>query len=263
VELKALSESARLMQTLMDGALTLEVGKAVEQLVAEENWELLSHLLLTGAEVSARQIADVLIEREVLAPVVAAACMRRETRRPSMSTPRHAASAQRIFRDFERDEQGAGVPEHIVQEAQAIAAAAEESRRIAMQRESQLDRDPIRQHIVDELGERLNTSDAVLDALVVIAAASAWESTRRDAAIKVANNNIARGKLLRARRVPDIAALGAASASRAVAGRLAGALAENLPEEGHEHYHAALGFIAKHHPDLGPRQEAQRKLSGQ
>lgn len=260
MDLRTVSDSARAIATLMEGALTHEVQKAVERLVEENEWELLSHLLLTSAEVSARQIAHALIEREVLAPVVATACMRREARRPSAPTGRHEASARRIFRDFEQDDEGAGVPEHIVAEAEAIAAAADQSRRIAIQREAQLDRDPIRQHIVDDLAELLNTSEPALDALLVIARASAWEDTRRSAAMKVANNKIAMGKLVRASRIDDITTLGEASGSRAVAGRLAGSLAENMPEESSAGHQAALEFIAKHHPDPGPRREAQQKL---
>jgi hypothetical protein len=264
VDLRTVSDSARAIATLMEGALTLEVRKAVEQLAEESKWELLSHLLLTGAEVSARHIADTLIEREILGPVVAAACMRREARRPSASSPRHEASARRIFRDFEQDDEGAGVPEHIMSEAEAIAAAAEQSRRIAIQREAQLDRDPIRQHIVDELAELLNTSEPAMEALVVIARASAWEDTRRMAAMKVANNKIAMGRIVRASRIDDITTLGAASGSRAVAGKLAGSLAESMPEASDPGYQAALGFVAKHHPDADRRNEAQQKLnSGQ
>ena len=262
VDLRTMSDSARAMMTLMDGALTLEVQKAVARLVEENQWELLSHLLLTGAEVSARQIADALIEREILAPVVAAACMRREARRPSASSPRHEASTRRIFRDFEQDDEGAGVPEHILSEAEDIAAAADQSRRIASQREAQLDRDPIRQHIVNELTELLNTSEPAMDALLVIARASAWEDTRRSAAMKVANNKIAMGKLVSASRTEDIVTLAEASASRAVAGKLAGSLADNMPEESSVDYQAALEFVAEHHPDAERRTEAQRELNG-
>ncbi len=262
VDLRTVSDAARDITTLMEGALTVEVQNAVERLVEEEQWELLSHLLLTSAEVSARQIANALIEREVLTPVVAAACMRREARRPSAASPRHEASARRIFRDFEQDNEGAGVPEHIVAEAEAIAASAEESRRIALQREAQLDRDPIRQHIVDELAKLLNTSEPAIDALLVIARASAWEDTRRTAAMKLANSNIAMSKLLRAGRIDDITTLAEASGSRAVAGKLAGSLADNMPEESSAGYRAALEFIAAHHPDAGRGREAQQKLNG-
>ena len=88
VDLRTMSDSARAMMTLMDGALTLEVQKTVARLVEENQWELLSHLLLTGAEVSARQIADALIEREILAPVVAGPAPRRPAMRPA-----HGASS--------------------------------------------------------------------------------------------------------------------------------------------------------------------------
>jgi len=260
LSIESVARFARQISMLMEGALTREVTKAVAQLTAEKQWDLLSHLLLTGAEMSARQIADALLEIEVFEPLVTAACLRREARRPGISVPGHAASARKIFRDFEKDDEGAGVPEHIMREAEAIAAASEQSRQIAMRQEAALDRDPIRAHIVGELADRLNTSDAALDALLVIARASAWEDTRREAAMKLANNDIAMGKLLRAGRVEDTVTLGEASTSRAVAGRLAGTLADNMPETSEPGYRAALEFVAKHHPDAGRQREARDEL---
>lgn len=263
LELHSIAEAAWQIRALMEGAPTRSVDKAVEQLTAEQSWEMLSHVLLTASEVAARSIVDTLIELEVVEPLVTTACLRREARRPGISVPSHAASARRIFRDFEKDEEGGGVPEHIMREAESIAAAAQQARQIAMQREAELDRDPIRARIVEGLADRLNTSAAALDALVVIAQASAWEDTRRDAAIKVANNRIAMGKLLDAGRIEDILALREASASRTVSGRLAAAVGEQMPEASHPAYAAALELVAEHHPDADRRREARQQLGEQ
>jgi len=260
MDLQTLRNSAWFVSTLTKGALTRDVDKAIEQLTAEKNWDLLSHLLLTSAEVSARRIVDALVELEVVEPLVAAACLRREVRRPGIAVPTRAANARRMFHDFEADDEGASVPDHIVREAEAIAAAAQQSRQIAIQREAELDRDPIRAHIVDGLADKLSTSDAALDALIVIARVSAWEDTRRDAAMKVVNNTVATGKLHRAGRIDDIVALGKASASRAVAGKLAAALSEDMPEASDPNYRAALEFLAEHHPDAPRQRQAKQEL---
>lgn len=250
------------IQILMEGQLERQVTQALEELISEERWDLLSHLMLTGSEFSVRRIADSLIEREVFEPLVAGACLRREVRRSLPSGPADLG-ADRIFRDFEAPEDGeAGVPDHIMEEAEAISKHAQQTRRIAAQREAELDRDPMRTYIVDRLGELLNTSEEAMEAMLAIARTSAFEETARMAAMKLGSSKIVMGRISRAGRVVDMLAVAEAAGSQAVETMIARTLAESMPESSDPSYRPALQFVAEHHPQEATRQAARQALSG-
>lgn len=247
-------------KTLMEGTLEKHVQDALKDLIEAEQWELLSHIMLTGSEFSVRRMANALLDREVFAPLVAGACLRREIRR-SAPTGVSSLGSKRIFRDFEAPGEGeAGVPDHIMEEAEAISRAADQSRRIAAQKEAQLDRDPVRQHIVDRLGDLLNTSEDAMEAMIAIARASHFEETARSAAMKLGNNKIVMGRISRAGRVMDMIAVGNASGSQAVHTIIAKNLAESMPDSSHPSYRAALEHVAEHHPEEATRRAADRAL---
>ncbi len=248
------------IRTLMEGNVERHVMDAVSALIEAEEFELISHIMLTSPEFSARRMADVLVEQGVFEPLVAGACMRREVRRPSQISG-GALGSRRIFRDFEAPDEGEpGVPEHIMEEAEAISEHADQTRRIAARREAEFDRDPVRHHIVTRLGELLNTSEEAMEAMIAIARVSAWEETARMAAMKLGSNRIVMGRISRAGRVTDMVAVGEASGSQAVRTMISRTLAESMPESSDPSYRAALEYIAEHHPQEGHRQAARRAL---
>lgn len=257
---QSLVDNASRVKTLMEGNLEKHVRDALNDLIEAEQFELLSHVMLTGSEFSVRRITNALIEREVFEPLVAGACLRREVRRSAPAGPAGLGSG-RIFRDFEAPDEGeAGVPDHIMEEAEAISKAADQSRRIAARREALLDRDPVRQHIVDSLEELLNTNEAAMDAMIAIARSSFFEETARSAAMKLGNNKIVMGRIGRAGRIADLIAVGNASGSQAVHTIIAKNLADAMPDSSHPSYRAALEHVAEHHPQENVRRAADKAL---
>ncbi len=262
MELQALIRRGPEIRILMEGNIDRQVLDAIEELIADGEFELLSHLMLTASEVSVRRMTDALVKAEVFEPLVAAACMRREIRR-SMPTGAAALGGGRIFRDFEAPDEGeAAIPEHILEEAEAISESAAQSRRIAARQEARLDRDPVRQHIIERLGALLNTSEAAMEAMIAIARTSVWEETARAAAMKLGNNKIVMGRISRTGRFVDMMAVGDASASEAVRQIIARTLAQAMPPASDPSYRAALQYVAEHHPSESHRRAAERALSG-
>ncbi len=248
------------IETLMEGNLEKHVRDALEGLIEAEHWELLSHIMLTGPEFTVRRLTDTLIEHEVYEPLVMGACLRREIRRSTPTAP-SGLGRKRIFRDFEAPEEGeAGVPDHIMREAEAISDAADQQRRIAARKEAELDRDPVRQHIVDRIGELLNTSEEAMEAMIAIARASYFEETARSAAMKLGNSKIVMGRISRAGRIADMIAVGEASGSQAVHTIIARNLADSMPDSSHPSYRPALEHVADHHPDEKTRRAATKAL---
>ncbi len=251
---------ARQILRLGEGTVNVEVDSAIDKLMADQQWDLIGLVLLTAAEVSARRLVDRLLAQEVLDPLIPAACLRREVRRGPMAGPATLGGGA-IFRDFEADDNGAGVPDFIREEAQAIAEQANQSRRIAAMKEAERDRDAIRARIVDQLAERLNTSEEALRALMIIARCSLWEETRRTAAMKLANNKVLLGRLTREGRHQDLLTIARASGSRGVQSRIAEALASAMPPPDAPIYREVLELIAEHHTDGETRAAARRALN--
>jgi len=248
------------IETLMEGTLEKYVREALDELIAAEQWELLSHLMLTGPEFSVRRTTTALAELGMFDPLIAGACLRREIRRSAASGPARLGGGA-IFRDFEAPAEGeAAIPDHIMEEAEAITRSADQSRRIAARREAQLDRDPVRHHIVDTLADLLNTSEAAMEAMIAIARCSVFEETARTAAMKLGNNNIVMGRISRAGRVQDMIAVGEASGSMAVHTIIARSLAQAMPDSSHPSYRAALEHVAEHHPQEATKRAASKAL---
>jgi len=247
--------------TLTEGTMGGDVDKAVERLLSDEQWDLIAQLIVSASEVSARRMVDALLKADQIDALIPAACLRREIRRGSSQGPSTLGGGS-IFRDFEADEDGPGVPDHIREEAEAITQSASQSRRIAAQKEAARDHDLIRSRIVDQLAERATASDAALAAMVTIARASWWEETRRSAATKLANNKIAMGKLTREGRHADLLMIGRASGSQTVRARLAEGMVNAMPEATSPEYRDALELISEEHPDQATRAAAHKALGG-
>ena len=246
------------IENLMEGTLEKRVRDAREELIAAEEWELISHLMLTGSEFSVRRMTTALIGKGVFDPLVAGACLRREIRRSAPAGPARLGGGA-IFRDFEAPAEGeAAIPDHIMEEAEAISRSADQSRRIAARRDAQLDRDPVRQHIVDSLAAVLNTSEPAMEAMIAIARCAVFEETARLAAMKLGNNNIVMGRISRAGRVADMIAVGEASGSQAVHTIIARSLAQAMPDSSHPSYRAALEHAAAHHPQENVKRAAAK-----
>lgn len=257
---QSLVDNASRIRTLMEGNLEKHVRDALNDLIEAEQFDVLSHLMLTGSEFSVRRITSALIERGVFEPLVAGACLRREVRRSAPAGPSGLGSG-RIFRDFEAPAEGeAGVPDHIMEEAEAISKAADQSRRIAARREAQLDRDPVRQHIVDSLEDLLNTNEDAMDAMIAIARSSFFEETARSAAMKLGNNKVVMGRISRAGRIMDMIEVGNASGSQAVHTIISKNLTDAMPDSSHPSYRAALEHVAEYHPEEKVRRAAEKAL---
>ncbi len=248
------------IKTMMQGNLERQVREAIDDLLDAEQHELVSFLMISAPEFSARRLTDALIEQEIFEPLVAGATLRREFRR-SMSSGVSSLGSKRIFRDFEKPDEGeAGVPDHIMEEAEAISRSADQSRRIAAQKEAELDRDPVRHHIVSSLEPLLNTSEEAMESMIAIARTSFYEETARSAAMKLGNSKIVMGRISRAGRVEDMIAVGEAAGSQAVRTIIARNLANSMPESSDPSYRSALEYVSEHHPDEKTRNAADRAL---
>jgi len=261
MDLQKLAEYGRHIEKLMEGKVAWELDRALELVVEKEDWELLGHLLLTASEVSAQRLVRKLLELEVYEPLVWAACLRRQPRRPGEGA-RRGGVARRIFRDWEAEEDSASIPEHIRADAEEISKQAEETRSAMMVQAAEVDRDPMRDYIVTHLAEKLATSEEALEALLVVVRASAWEETRRTAALKVANNTLAVSRLARELRSADLLAVAEASTLGAVAGNMATALGQYIDELKAAGDEKGLAFIAEHHPKAATKALAKQTLEG-
>ncbi len=248
MDVQELARYGRHLEHLIEGTVTWELDRAVDRVVEQQDWELLGHVLLTAAEVSAQRIIAKLLELEVYEPLVWAACLRRQVRRPQGVAGATGVS-RRVFRDWDAEENAQGVPEHIRADAEELSKQAEQTRAAMLQRAAEVDRDPIRDHIIARLADRLATSPAALDALLVITKASAWEETRRGAALKIAAHPMSVSRLARELRSADLIAVADASGLSAVAANIAKVMGSYLDQFKAAGDDRALAFLAEHHPE--------------
>lgn len=247
--------NARAIEVIVEGT-GWQVEETVDAVAAADDLDLAGRLLVSAVEISARRLVQRLLEREAYEPLAMAACLRRQPRRPGEGAVGGGGVARRVFRDIDAEEGERGVPDYIRADIQEMAGIADQTRSAAMMRESAMDRDPIRQYIIDQLAPRMPHSEAAMDALVAIARASAWEETRRSAALKIANEPISMGRLARALRTDDITSIAKTAVISAVA--------EGMAQEMGKHFKAyadakdipALRFMAEHHPDATYRERA-------
>ncbi len=257
-----LGRYGRRIEYLLEANVPLQMQECLEQAVEAQDWDLIGVVALTASEISARRLVDAALEAEQYDVLVLVACLRRQVRRPQAAGASRAAG-RRVFRDFDEEtEAAAGIPDYILDDAREMRQSAERHRAAAHRRDAEQDRDPIREHIVESLGEQLHRGDAAMDALVVIAKAAAWESARRRAAMKVANHTASLGKLVAAGRWQDVIALGRGASLNSISGNVSEALSERLSDIVAAGEKATLEFIAEYHPDREGKSAAQDALRG-
>lgn len=226
------------------------LDEMIDKLVASEDWDLAGRMLVSGAEISARQLAKKLLDKEAYEPLAVGACLRRQPRRPGEGAQTAAAGAsRRVFRDIDASDDDKGVPDYIRADLEELTKSADTARAGAMMRESVVDRDPIRQYIVDNIAPKMATSEQAMNAMVAIARASAWEETRRTAALKVANDTICVARLARDLRTDDIQEVSRMALLEKVAETFAREMGRHFQGFTDKKDAAAMKFIAEHHPD--------------
>ena len=247
MDLKEIVSYARWIEAVVDGT-SWQLDDIVKAIVETENWDLAGRLMVSGSEIAARQLAQKLFEREVWEPLVIAACLRRQPRRPGEGSSGGGVS-RNVFRDIDAEDGAKGVPEHIRAEIEEMSKGADQTRASAMTRDAMMDRDAIRQYIVDNISPRMPHSAGAMDAMVAIARASAWDETRRTAALKVANEPISVARLCRELRTDDILEICRMALLTQVAETFAREMGKSFQAYADAKDAAALDFIAAKHPD--------------
>jgi len=259
MDTSVLQRYGRRIEYLVEANVPHQAQECIDEAVESEDWELLALLSLTASEISARRMVDAALEAEQYDVLATVACLRRQVRRPQAETSGRG-TARRVFRDIDEVDDTAGVPDYILEDVREMKASAERTREAALRRDAEQDRDPIRERIVESLGERLGAGDAAMEALVVVAKASAWESARRRAAMKIANHARSLEKLVTAGRFGDLVALGASAALHSISANISKALAERLDDLAAAGEKAALQFVAEYHPARESKRAAQEAL---
>lgn len=250
-----LAEYGRAIRVFIGAGTRREIELATDRLVADQAWELCGSLLCTASELAARVLIPKLLELEVYEPLVVGAAMRRQIKPAHHREPRGAAG-RRIFRDIDMETDEKGIPDHIQAELDDLKAVAEEARYIADRQEAERDADPVRTLIVNQLAERVVSTEGALDALVAITEASGFEDTRRSAALKLITHPGALKRLDTAGRVADLVAIANCCGLDSAAQRVAEILAPKIDALLAEGAKDALLIIGKHHPDVTLREKA-------
>jgi hypothetical protein len=255
-----LRDHARTIQLAIGAATRADVEKAVDQLVEAGAWDLVGALLLTASELASRVMVAKALENGVYAPLAAAACMRRQQKPPAMH--RRGGAAKRVFMDIDAETAQAGVPEYIQAEQEDLSALAAESRDIAARREALRDADPVRHLIVNELAKVMLKSPEALDALVVTVKSSAFEETRRSAALKIINSPVALKRLAEAGRAEDLAQIGSCCRLPSAGEKVAELLTPHVEALIAAKSAEGLDILARYHSDPAVREKATRALQG-
>jgi hypothetical protein len=258
MDVHKLVELGRDIQPLVEGVPPWRVDPAIKDLFDRQEWEVVSILLLSCAEPTARQMISRLLSLRVYEPLAVAACLRRHIRtQPVIVAGNRGDAAARVFRDIDAESAGqASVPDFIREEIVDMAESAARTRDAQMMRGDSLDRSPVREFIVNRLGERANVEVAAMDALVVVALAAGYEETRRLAAMKIGNSPASVRRLLQAGRTDEMMKVARETQLSAVMASVAKAMAEDLDGLRQRGDQAALGFVGEYHPDAQVRAAA-------
>lgn len=248
MRLQDLVRNARTITVVVEGS-SWQLEEVIDQVVESGDWDLAGHLLVSASEISARQLAAKLIAKEAFEPLAVAGCLRRQPRRPGEGAVGAVGVSRRIFRDIDAEDNGKGVPEHIRADIEELSSTADATRASALSREAAMDRDPIRQYIVDNIAPRMPFSEEAMEAMVAIARASAWEETRRAAALKLANEPISVNRLASSLRTEDILEIARTALLGKVSETFAREMGKYFQAYADKKDVAAIEFIAEHHPD--------------
>ncbi len=260
MDLRRLARYSNRMLHIMEGTLDWEMNHGIDALVENEDWELMSVMLLTAAEVPARRMAERLVAADQIFHLVLPACFRRQIRKAEVIDS--SGFRRRLFRDIDSIDMDdeAGIPEHIKEMAEEISETSDRTRMIALQRELQEDNDGVRPFIVEAVAQKLTGSADAVNALVLIACCSIFEDTRRLAALKIANHQPTVRKLATAGRANELVQIAHASGMESVAATIAQALTELIPDLKQNGNARALEFVADNHPDVDVRNSAREAL---
>jgi hypothetical protein len=259
MDVRHLVELGRDVQPLVEGVPPWRVDPAIHDLFERQEWEVISVLMLSCAEATARIIIARLLELRVYDPLTVAACLRRHIRtQPVVVAGTRGQAAARVFRDIDAESEGkASVPDFIREDIEDMAESAARTRDAQMARGDSMDRSPVREFIINRLGERASVEAAAMDALVTVTLAAGWEETRRLAAMKIGNSPQSLARLVAAGRTEELIKVATETQLTAVMNRVAEAMAadmDGLRQRGDE---AALAFIAENHPDEGVKASAR------
>lgn len=260
MDLRKLARYSRRMEHVMDGTLQWEMEQGIDQLVENDDWDIVSVLTITAREIPARRMVDQLLDHEQYLRCVLPACFRRQIRESQLIDSGSLRS--RVFRDIDAvdmDEEG-GIPDHIRRMAEDISDSAEQTRRSALQRELKEDNDAIRQHIVNTLGEAMDSSAQAVNALILIGVCSIFEDTRRSAALKIANREKTVKRMADAGRANELVQISNASGMESVARNIATAMTDIVEDLKAEENTRILMFIAENHPEAEVRNSAAETL---
>lgn len=254
---EALLRYAPMMETLIEGMTRRQIEPVLERLCQDQQWDLMSVALIVAQEVPARAMIDRLLENRQYQALVPCACLRRQLRAATLIS---GGAGTQVFRDFDAEEATEGVPEHILAEAEDIAAAAKARRVTATVQAANVDRDPLRTLIITKLTEKVLTEPEAVEALIAIAQASAWEETRREAALKLANNRRLVAQLVSQGRVEDLVAIAESTKLQSARQNLAAAMGQQLGQYVAAGNRRALEFLAENHPGEAVREAAKAAL---
>jgi len=232
---------------MMNATTSSDVQQALDQLVEDGQWDLLSRLLPTASELAARRIVDRLVAGGQFEVLACTTCLRRQPRHPGLEAD-FGRPARPMLRDFEAEEDIEGIPEHIMADAQEISAHAAQRREVSMRKAAQIDHDPIRDLIIKQLAARLPESGPG-EALLTIAKACPFAHTQREAAMKLANHEQWIKQLAATGRTADLIAISSSARLDAVTKNLARVMGKQFSELQQSGDQAALNFIGQHHPD--------------
>ena len=156
MDIRVLARYSRRIEHVMDGTLEWEMNHGINALVENQEWELMSVMILTASEVPARRMAERLAQHEQYLHLILPACFRRQIRKPQIIDG--GAMRRPLFRDLDAldIDQEEGIPEHIRQDAEEMSDAVGRSRMGALQRELQEDNDGIRDKMIN--GEKKKLS---------------------------------------------------------------------------------------------------------
>ncbi len=259
MDLDILSRYGGQISMMIEAATSRDVEQALDRLVNDDRWDLLTRLLPTASELAARRSVARLLQHEEYESLAWAACLRRQPRQAGLeaSTP---GPSRPMLRDFEAEEDTEAVPEHIMAEAQEISASAAQRRAVSRRKSAQVDHDPIRDLIIKQLADRLPDAGAG-QALLAIVKACPFANTQREAAMKLANHKQWMQQLASAQRTSDMITISNTARLQAVAQNIAQVMSQYLAQLRQDGDKAAIGFVAENHPDHEIRQAAHAALS--
>ena len=249
-----LAQHATDVASLVESLTQRQLDPIIARWSQEGRWELMGVALITAGELAARLLAGSLIENRQFEALVPAACLRRELRQPS----RPGVGQTNVFRDWDAEEGGEGIPEFIKSEAEDIAASAAARRQTATYQAAGVDRDPLREYIVTRLAEQMDLHPEATQALATIARASAWEETRRMAAMKVTNSRRGLARLVQEAPGAAVAAVARATGMQAARQKVAQVMAERLAQYQADGDRVALEFLVENLADAAVRAQAEQ-----